>query len=157
MATQPQLEARGTVPRISFDRPTAAPTPAHPAAGTFSDISIKATCGILLGPELLFIVRARIILMFSIWMVKARITIMEESTPPGLRGLCFHHQMSCEASNASCAGLHVLLLFATAFQRIIPGAPLALSIFTFLTIAIWLYGLFQNNKNYERIGPRDDL
>ena len=49
------------------------------------------------------------------------------------------------------------LLFATAFQRIVPGAPLALSIFTFFTIAIWLYGLFQNNKNYQRIGPRDDL
>jgi len=48
------------------------------------------------------------------------------------------------------------ILFATAFQRIVPGAPLALSLFTFLTVAIWLYGLFRNSKeNYKRIDPVD--
>lgn len=48
------------------------------------------------------------------------------------------------------------LLFATAFQRIVPGAPLALSLFAFLTVALWLFGLFRNNKeNYKRIEPVD--
>ncbi len=44
------------------------------------------------------------------------------------------------------------LLFLTAFQRIVPGAFLALTVFTFLTIALWLYGIFQNSKeNYKRL------
>lgn len=44
------------------------------------------------------------------------------------------------------------LLFATAFQRIVPGAFLALTVFTFLTIALWLYGLFRNSReNYKRL------
>jgi len=44
------------------------------------------------------------------------------------------------------------LLFLTAFQRIVPGAFLALSIFTFLTIMLWLYLLFQNKRgNYKRL------
>tara|TARA_B100000519_G_scaffold35878_1_gene25679 strand:+ start:621 stop:1322 length:702 start_codon:yes stop_codon:yes gene_type:complete len=48
------------------------------------------------------------------------------------------------------------ILFLTAFQRIVPGAPLALSLFAFLTVALWLYGLFRNNKeNYKRIEPVD--
>jgi hypothetical protein len=48
------------------------------------------------------------------------------------------------------------LLFATAFQRAVPGALLALSLFAFLTVAIWLYGLFRNRKeNYKRIEPVD--
>ena len=48
------------------------------------------------------------------------------------------------------------LLFATAFQRIVPGAILALSLFTFLTVSAWLYGIFRNRKeNYKRIEPVD--
>lgn len=48
------------------------------------------------------------------------------------------------------------LLFATAFQRIVPGAILALSLFAFLTVSAWLYGLFRNNKeNYKEIEPVD--
>jgi len=44
------------------------------------------------------------------------------------------------------------LLFLTAFQRIVPGAFLALTVFTFLTIALWLYGLFRNSReNYKRL------
>lgn len=42
------------------------------------------------------------------------------------------------------------ILFATAFQRIVPGAILALSIFTFFTVALWLYHKATGNK-YERI------
>ena len=48
------------------------------------------------------------------------------------------------------------ILFATAFQRVVPGAILALSLFTFLTVSAWLYGLFRNRKeNYKRIEPVD--
>ena len=48
------------------------------------------------------------------------------------------------------------LLFATAFQRIVPGAILALSLFAFLTVSAWLYGLFRNStENYKRIEPVD--
>jgi hypothetical protein len=48
------------------------------------------------------------------------------------------------------------LLFATAFQRAVPGALLALSLFAFLTVALWLYGLFRNRKeNYKEIEPVD--
>jgi len=48
------------------------------------------------------------------------------------------------------------ILFLTAFQRAVPGALLALSLFAFLSIALWLYGLFRNNKeNYKRIEPVD--
>ena len=44
------------------------------------------------------------------------------------------------------------LLFLTAFQRVVPGAFLALLLFTFLTIMLWLYLLFQKNReNYKRL------
>jgi len=44
------------------------------------------------------------------------------------------------------------LLFLTAFQRVVPGAFIALLLFTFLTIMLWLYLLFQKNRgNYKRL------
>ena len=44
------------------------------------------------------------------------------------------------------------LLFATAFQRVVPGAFVAICLFTFLTILLLLYGLFRANKeDYKRI------
>lgn len=44
------------------------------------------------------------------------------------------------------------LLFATAFQRTVPGAFLAISLFSFLTILLWLYGLFHpKEEDYKRL------
>lgn len=44
------------------------------------------------------------------------------------------------------------VLFLTAFQRIVPGAFVAICLFSFLTILLWLYGLFRANKeDYKRI------
>ena len=44
------------------------------------------------------------------------------------------------------------LLFATAFQRVVPGAFLAISLFIFLTLMLWLYGLFRRKDvDYKRV------
>ena len=44
------------------------------------------------------------------------------------------------------------LLFATAFQRVVPGAFLAISLFSFLTIMLWLYVLFRpKEEDYKRL------
>jgi len=44
------------------------------------------------------------------------------------------------------------LLFLTSFQRSVPGAFLAISLFAFLSIMLWLYALFQKGKeNYKRL------
>ena len=44
------------------------------------------------------------------------------------------------------------LLFATAFQRTVPGAFLAISLFSFLTIMLWLYVLFRpKEEDYKRL------
>ena len=44
------------------------------------------------------------------------------------------------------------LLFATAFQRTVAGAFLALCLFAFLTLTLWLYTSFQGRKeDYKRL------
>ena len=44
------------------------------------------------------------------------------------------------------------LLFATAFQRTVAGAFLAISLFSFLTLTLWLYTSFQGRKeDYKRL------
>lgn len=44
------------------------------------------------------------------------------------------------------------LLFLTAFQRVVPGAFVAICLFSFLTLLLWLYGLFRAKaEDYKRI------
>jgi len=43
------------------------------------------------------------------------------------------------------------LLFSTAFQRVVPGAFIAICLFSFLTIMLWLYSLFRPKEDYRRL------